>query len=280
MMAEYTADEPVRSLHSQKSDDDSQSTSEPLLRLALNDLRHPATKVFLENFHPTDDLAPLSGTVIKLLYPSESVDSTSSMPRNITRRSAPQPVIPGTKSITLIMKDMPGVAYTSGSDLDNSHKDIAFSLAYINHVVKTSADPAATNKEIHGVICHELVHCWQWDALGTAPGGLIEGIADWVRLRAGFVPPHWTHECGAKWDAGYHNTGYFLDWIERQRGAGSVSKINAALRQTKYNEEKFWKGLFGKSVNELWSTYCKTFHGGDEMLVAGKGRHMVAQKWI
>lgn len=28
-------------------------------------------------------------------------------------------------------------------------------------------------------------------ALGTAPGGLIEGIADYVRLRSGLAPPHW-----------------------------------------------------------------------------------------
>lgn len=41
---------------------------------------------------------------------------------------------------------------------------------------------------------HEMVHCWQRNAHGTAPGGLIEGIADWVRLKAGLVPPHWKRE--------------------------------------------------------------------------------------
>lgn len=36
-----------------------------------------------------------------------------------------------------------------------------------------------------GVCVHEMVHCWQWNAKGTCPGGLIEGIADYVRLRSG-----------------------------------------------------------------------------------------------
>jgi hypothetical protein len=28
-----------------------------------------------------------------------------------------------------------------------------------------------------GVLVHEIVHCYQYDAKGTCPGGLIEGIA-------------------------------------------------------------------------------------------------------
>ena len=44
---------------------------------------------------------------------------------------------------------------------------------------------------------------------GTAPGGLIEGIADFVRLRAGFAPPHWDPKSGKRWDEGYAVTGFF-----------------------------------------------------------------------
>ena len=45
----------------------------------------------------------------------------------------------------------------------------------------------------------------------TCPGGLIEGIADWVRLRAGLGAKHWKQEADGKWDAGYQHTGYFLE---------------------------------------------------------------------
>ena len=145
---------------------------------------------------------------------------------------------------------MGGVAYTTGSDLDDEHKEIHFSLDYINGI------PSARQKEeIQGVLVHEMVHCWQWNAKGTAPVGLIEGIADFVRLEAGLSPPHWKKETGGQWDAGYQHTGYFLEWIEHTLGEGSVRKINDALKDSTYEEDEFWKPLFGKTVGLLWEEY-------------------------
>ena len=46
------------------------------------------------------------------------------------------------------------------------------------------------------------MHCWQYNGLGTCPGGLIEGIADYVRLKDDLAPPHWTRG-GKHWDEGY-----------------------------------------------------------------------------
>lgn len=124
---------------------------------------------------------------------------------------------------------------------------------------------------------HEMVHCWQWNALGTVPSGLVEGIADFVRLKAGLSPPHWKKECGGDWDAGYQHTGYFLEWMESTWGEGSVRKINDALKESKYVEDEFWEELFGKNVGELWHEYSRTF-GEEECSkrlgdgVQGKGR--------
>ena len=100
------------------------------------------------------------------------------------------------RSVTLILRRMDGVAYTTGSDLDNDHKEIHISLEYLSRIPE-----ALIKEEIEGVVRHEMVHCWQYDGQGTAPGGLIEGIADWVRLKAGFCPPHWKRG-GDKWDDG------------------------------------------------------------------------------
>ena len=97
-----------------------------------------------------------------------------------------------------------------------------------------------------------MVHAYQWDALGSAPGGLIEGIADFVRLKAGLAPPHWKRaEVPGRWDEGYQRTAYFLEWLEGEY-VGSVARINEALRERLYNEEEFWEGIFGKEKGIKW----------------------------
>lgn len=69
---------------------------------------------------------------------------------------------------------MEGVAHTFGS---NTHKQIHFSLDYI----KISARRARS--EIMGVLVHEVVHCYQYNANNTCPGGLVEGIAGKISSR-------------------------------------------------------------------------------------------------
>lgn len=107
------------------------------------------------------------------------------------------------------------------------------------------------------------------------PGGLVEGIADFVRLKAGLEPPHWKRpksasERASKWDAGYQNTAFFLAWIEDVRvGTGAIGMLNDRLyrigyvREDQDQDEKernsgpvgFWEGLFGTRVAELWEEY-------------------------
>ncbi|KAF6239404.1 hypothetical protein HO173_002666 [Letharia columbiana] len=206
----------------------------PKLRLSTLDLDHPGSNVFFSNTNPSKALSEAVDAVLSILYqPTKTNDH-----------------IPACRSVTLCLHAMGGVAYTTGSDLDGDHKEIHFSLDYINGI------PSARQKdEVQGVLVHEMVHCWQWNAVGTAPGGLIEGIADFVRLKAGLSPPHWKKEGGGQWDAGYQHTGYFLEWIESTCGRGSVRKINHALKDKKYAEDDFWEQLFGKNVSLLWKEY-------------------------
>jgi hypothetical protein len=106
----------------------------------------------------------------------------------------------------------------------------------------------------------QVVHCFQHDGQGTAPTGLIEGVADFVRLRAGLAPPHWKRgKSDGPWDAGYETTAFFLDWLERTEGEGTVRKINLALSERKYDEETFWVQIIGERVEDLWARYRESF---------------------
>ncbi|KAJ1700716.1 hypothetical protein LUZ63_000495 [Rhynchospora breviuscula] len=90
--------------------------------------------------------------------------------------------------ITLIIESMSGVAYTSNND-------IHFSADYIGNY---SGD---VKTEFNGVMYHEMTRVWQWNGQGKAPGGLIEGIADFVRLKANYAPSHWVKPGqGDRWD--------------------------------------------------------------------------------
>lgn len=203
----------------------------PKLRLQLHDVNHEGSAIFLSNIKASEDFETQVQNVLNLLY------------------DVPSAHRPGTRSVTLILREMDGVAYTTGIDLDEDHKEIHFNLNYIN---RTRPDQ---RHELLGVVCHELVHCFQWNAEGTCNGGLIEGIADWVRLRAGLAAKHWKREASGDWDGGYQHTGYFLDWLEHKFGPGTVRKINGCLRKGEYDDDLFKECCEGHSVKKLWKEY-------------------------
>lgn len=113
--------------------------------------------------------------------------------------------------------------------------------------------------DFNGVLYHEMVHVWQWSGSGT-PSGLIEGIADFVRLKAGYAPSHWVQPGGGdRWDQGYDVTARFLDYCEGLR-SGFVAELNKKIRDT-YSADYFVQ-LLGKNVDQLWSEYKAQYSGG------------------
>ncbi|RDX51852.1 plant basic secretory protein [Lentinus brumalis] len=198
----------------------------PTFNIRIEDLAHPGAKLFLDHIRPDEALRNAVVTVCTWLYTPESV------PRDV-------------QCVTLVLRPMPGVAHTFGSP---THKEIHFSLDHIRNSESRAKD------EILGVLVHEMVHCYQYNGQGKSPGGLIEGIADWVRLKAGHSPPHWKRETDGDWDGGYQKTAYFLEWIEGRYGDGSIRELNEAMKDKEYDEQVF-KDVTGRKVSKLWKLY-------------------------
>ncbi|CAN6287873.1 unnamed protein product [Urochloa humidicola] len=143
-------------------------------------------------------------------------------------------------SVTLVVADVGGAAFTS-DDV------ITLSAQYVGNY---SGD---VKTEVTGVLFHETTHVWQWDGQGQANGGLIEGIADFVRLKAGYAPGHWVKPGqGDQWDQGYDVTARFLDYCNMLK-PGFVAFLNAKMKDG-YSDD-FFAQILGISVQQLWQEY-------------------------
>ncbi|KAK9163792.1 hypothetical protein Syun_004694 [Stephania yunnanensis] len=144
------------------------------------------------------------------------------------------------QSVNLFVDDIDGVAYADNNEI---HVSVKYIASYSGDV----------RIEITGVLYHESTHIWQWNGNGQAPGGLIEGIADFVRLRAGLAPSHWVKPgVGDRWDQGYDVTAWFLDYLDSLKN-GFVAELNEKMR-TGYSDD-FFVQLLGKTVDQVWAEY-------------------------
>ncbi|MCO5587235.1 hypothetical protein L7F22_041182 [Adiantum nelumboides] len=149
--------------------------------------------------------------------------------------------------VTLYVDDMP----PAGIPAFTSEQEIHLSESYVGDY---SGDVAA---EVKGVLYHEMTHVWQWDGQGTADTGLIEGIADYVRLTAGLAPSHWVQPGqGDRWNQGYDVTAYFLQYCDSLQ-SGFVAALNAKLASGW--DEAYFQDLLGQSVDQLWASYKQKY---------------------
>ncbi|KAF8672389.1 hypothetical protein HU200_049594 [Digitaria exilis] len=135
-------------------------------------------------------------------------------------------------AVTLVVADVDGAAFT----VDDA---ITLSAQYVGNY--------------SGDVKTETTHVWQWDGQGQANGGLIEGIADYVRLKAGYAPGHWVQPGqGDRWDQGYDVTARFLDYCDSLK-PGFVALLNAKMKDG-YTDD-FFAQILGKNVQQLWQEY-------------------------
>lgn len=146
----------------------------------------------------------------------------------------------GVARVTLVIDNYDGIAYASNNEI---HMGAPNYLKNIKGNIK---------EDFNGVLYHEMTHIWQWDGKGKA-GRLVEGVVDFVRLKANYAPASWPKRgSGTNWDDGYAVTAYFLDYCESLRG-GFVAELNKKMRDDYSND--FFVQLLGKTVDQLWSEY-------------------------
>ncbi|XP_061373900.1 uncharacterized protein LOC133316194 [Gastrolobium bilobum] len=172
-------------------------------------------------------------------YAKQTLDSATKFIWSVFKQNAPADR-KDVQKVSLFVDDMDGVAYTSNDEI---HVSARYVNSY-NGDVKT---------EITGVLYHEMTHVWQWNGNNQAPGGLIEGIADFVRLKANYAPSHWVKPGqGQRWNQGYDVTARFLDYCDSLQN-GFVAQLNKLMRSG-YSDQ-FFVQLLGKTVDQLWQDY-------------------------
>ncbi len=123
--------------------------------------------------------------------------------------------------------------------------------------------------EAKGAVVHELVHVAQQynraprnDRNGQhPPGWLVEGIADYIRWFV-YEPQSRGAEIdrrnlpNVRYDGSYRVSANFLNWVTEHYDREIVRKLNAALRDGRY-QDALWKEWTGHSLEELggeWKT--------------------------
>ncbi|RLN39180.1 uncharacterized protein C2845_PM01G38720 [Panicum miliaceum] len=177
---------------------------------------------------------------VGLAYASQVLSNASTFIWSAFNQTSPADRKP-VDAVTLVVEDVGGVPAFASGDV------ITLSAPYVGNY---SGD---VKTEVTGVLFHETTHVWQWDGQGQANGGLIEGIADFVRLKAGYAPGHWRQPGqGDRWDQGYDVTAWFLDYCDSLR-PGFVAQLNAKMKDG-YTDD-FFAQILGKNAQELWQDY-------------------------
>ncbi|KAJ1402887.1 hypothetical protein SESBI_27724 [Sesbania bispinosa] len=173
-------------------------------------------------------------------YAKQTLSSATEFIQRLFQQNNNAPEGKGVQTVSMVVENIDGVAFAS------------------NNIIHVSAEyverfPRDIKKDITGVLYHEMTHILQWDGKGQAPSGLIEGMADFVRMKGGYAADNWNPPgVGLDWNQGHEVTAHFLNYCNNIKN-GFVADLNNKLK-TGYSENYFVE-LLGKPVTQLWSDY-------------------------
>ncbi|MDK2596593.1 basic secretory protein-like protein [Pseudoalteromonas obscura] len=155
--------------------------------------------------------------------------------------------------LEIIVEDMKGVAYKEG---DFNGAKIHISAQYLNKFAENHSEQALYD-ELIGVLYHEIAHAYQLDDHNYKEiGPIIEGIADVVRMKGGYVD--FAHrKTGGNYDSGYKTTAFFLHWLEQNHHPNLLVELNAQLDPSD-NKKWTWQTFSSEleiSLDTAWSDY-------------------------
>lgn len=155
----------------------------------------------------------------------------------IAERLASEGYTPPAEVTIVFKKNMRGIAATSGNK------------------ISVAAKWVTDHPDDFGMIIHEYAHVVQ-SYPKYDPVWLVEGVADYIRYHV--MEPDRAPRFDARkqrYTDGYGVTAAFLAFVEKKYDKQLVSKLNVALRETKYKEE-LWKESTGKTLDELWKEFA------------------------
>ncbi len=159
-----------------------------------------------------------------------------------------------TTKITILIEDFAGLSQTYHS---NGEATIRVSSRHLQKVANANAD---VGEEIRNLFYYHATNTYQFDANdGFANAWLVEGVADYVRRVAGYLPDS-QRQAGGAYDDGGSTTGFFLVWLD-QKYPDFVYELNASLdpsRGVKWTTQAFLD-ITGQSVDDLWAAYQASF---------------------
>ncbi len=140
------------------------------------------------------------------------------------------------------------------------HINIFFSSLYLKNKKGEMSDMDLVD-EIVGVLYHELAHGYQYSpkgagayAGGTDFFGFLEGIADYVRLKAGYSSYKY-RKIGGHWNDGYKTTAFFIDWLHT-KDPDFVYKMNQTAKTIiPWSWDAATNKIFDQSTQSLWDEY-------------------------
>ncbi|KAI8925655.1 hypothetical protein BC831DRAFT_390398, partial [Entophlyctis helioformis] len=148
---------------------------------------------------------------------------------------------------------------------------IRLSAAYLRDVERADGS-ARSQAELEGLVVFALVSTLWRPRPGTdVPGGLVSGVADYARLRAGLAPPHWTRSPSIPspddddndhdhdpWASGFSTVAFFLDWVDTHVCRDVVPALTAALVLASGSSQwspALWEAITGVPLAAAWTAY-------------------------
>jgi hypothetical protein len=156
--------------------------------------------------------------------------------------------------ITVITEAYDGISETYGSGTEAT---IHMSTLHMQQVTDAGGN---LGDELRGIFYYHGTNIYQFDdGDGTANAWLVEGVADFVRHSAGYLPDS-QRMAGGKYNDGFETTGFFFVWLNASY-TDFVYSLNASLNP---NDMITWtpqafNDITGKSVDDLWAAYQASF---------------------